>query len=467
MYSDMSKRISSTPSAIASWRVTSVLPTPVGPANRKEPTGARHLDRCSQRLDGRILAVDDQLQVALEIAQRVLVVGRDVLRRYARDARHHVLDHLGRDEFFALAFRLEPQSRARLVDDVDGLVRQLPVVDVPRRQLSCRDQRIIRILDAVVLLEASPQTLEDVHRLLHRRLGNVDLLEAPRECVVLLEDAAVFGVGGRADAAQLAIGERRLDQVRGVHDAARGSAGADHRVDLVDEQDRAGVLLQLAEYALQALLEIAAILGAGDQRAHVERVDGAVAQDFRDLVFDDHARQAFDQRGLANASFADVQRVVFATAAQDLHRALDLQAPADQRIDAPFHRQLVQIGRELLQRRAAVRLAALALGAGCGLVVLVGTVPILDLRQAVGDVVDDIETRDVLHRQQVGRMRVLLAEDRDQHVRGRDFLLAARLDVEHGALQDALEAQRRLNLAIVVVLEPWRGLIDEVFQVLA
>ncbi len=41
MYSDMSKRSSSTPMMLASWRQTSVLPTPVGPANRKEPIGLR------------------------------------------------------------------------------------------------------------------------------------------------------------------------------------------------------------------------------------------------------------------------------------------------------------------------------------------------------------------------------------------------------------------------------------------
>jgi hypothetical protein len=34
MYSDMSKRSSSTPRIEASWRATSVLPTPVGPENR-------------------------------------------------------------------------------------------------------------------------------------------------------------------------------------------------------------------------------------------------------------------------------------------------------------------------------------------------------------------------------------------------------------------------------------------------
>jgi len=41
MYSDMSKRTNSTPMAMASWRVTSVLPTPVGPENKNEPTGLR------------------------------------------------------------------------------------------------------------------------------------------------------------------------------------------------------------------------------------------------------------------------------------------------------------------------------------------------------------------------------------------------------------------------------------------
>ena len=283
---------------------------------------------------------------------------RHVLRRDAGDARHDVLDHLGRHRFLAFALGLQPQTRTGLVDHVDRLVRQLAIVDVARRELGRGDQRVVRVLDAVVLLEARAQALAGSRSSRHRRLDDVDLLEAPRERVVLLEDAAVLAVGRGTDAAQLAVGERRLDQVRRVHHAARSSTGADHRVDLVDEQDRAGVLLQLGEHALQALLEIAAVLGAGDQCAHVERVDGAVGQHVGHLVFDDHARQAFHQRGLADAGLADVQRVVLAAAAQDFDRALDLDAPADQRIDPPFHRELVQVGRELLQRRAALRLRA-------------------------------------------------------------------------------------------------------------
>ena len=49
-------------------------------------------------------------------------------------------------------------------------------------------------------------------------------------------------------------------------------AGADQRVHLVDEQDDlARGLLDLVEHALQPLLELAAIFGAGDHRAQVER----------------------------------------------------------------------------------------------------------------------------------------------------------------------------------------------------
>ena len=75
--------------------------------------------------------------------------------------------------------------------------------------------------------------------------------------MVLLEDSAVLVVGGRPDAAQLAVRERRLDQVRCVHHAARRRARTDDGMDLVDEQDGAGLLLDLGQNGLQALLGLA------------------------------------------------------------------------------------------------------------------------------------------------------------------------------------------------------------------
>ena len=55
-------------------------------------------------------------------------------------------------------------------------------------------------------------------------------------------------------------------------------------------------------------------------------------------------------------------------------------------------------------------------------------------------------------------MTLLLAEDRDQHVRDPDLLLAARLHVKDGALQHALETERGLYLALVALGQARRRL---------
>ena len=287
-------------------------------------------------------------------------------------------------------------------------------------------------------------------------LDHVDLLEATRERVILLEDAAVFLVGGRADAAQLAVGEHGLDEVGGIHDAARSRAGADDGVDLVDEEDGARLLLQLGDDALQPLLEIAAVLGAGDQRAHVERIDSAVGQHVGHLALDDHARQAFGNGGLADAGLADVQRIVLAAAAQDLDGAFHLERAADQRIDLAVLRELVEIGGVLVERAAAVAVAHRSFAAGFFL----GGLLLGDLREAVRDEIDHVEARDLGAVQQVHRVALLLAEDGDEHVGDADFLLARGLHVEHGALQDALEAERRLHFAVFVVRQARRGAVE-------
>ena len=59
---------------------------------------------------------------------------------------------------------------------------------------------------------------------------------------------------------------------------------------------------------LQPLLELAAILRAGDQRPHVERDDLLLLQPLGHVLPDDPLRQPFDDRGLADAGLADQHR---------------------------------------------------------------------------------------------------------------------------------------------------------------
>jgi hypothetical protein len=83
-----------------------------------------------------------------------------------------------------------------------------------------------------------------------------------------------------------------------------------------------------------------------------------------------------------------------------------------------------------------------------------------NLREAVRDVVGDVEPRDVLTVQQVHRVALLLAEDRHEDVGDADFLLAARLHVKQRPLQHSLETQRRLHLALFGFVDARGGLVD-------
>ena len=342
--------------------------------------------------------------------------------------------------------------RARLVDHVDRLVGQLAVMDVARRQLDRRLDRLVGVFELVIVLEIGLEPLEDLDRVRDRRLVDVDLLEAADQRAVLLEVLPVFLVGGRADAAHRAGGQRRLEQVRGVHRAARGGAGADHGVDLVDEHDRAGICLDLLDHLLEALLEVAAIARAGEQRAHVEREHRGVLEHVRHLAVDDAPGEPLGDRGLADAGIADEQRVVLLPAAQHLDGAVDLGVAADQRVDLALPRLLVEVDAIGVERVALL----LGLVAGLGVGVLVGAAHRARLRHAgplgdaVADVVDRVVAGHVLLLQEIGGVALALGEDRDQHVGAGHLLAARRLHVDHGALDHALEPGGRLRILVAV-----------------
>ena len=91
--------------------------------------------------------------------------------------------------------------------------------------------------------------------------------------------------------------------------------GADDRVELVDEHDDLALGVgDLLQHGLQPILELAAVLGARDHRADVERDQLAVPQALGHVAGDDPLREALDDRGLADAGLADQDGVVLRAA---------------------------------------------------------------------------------------------------------------------------------------------------------
>jgi len=67
----------------------------------------------------------------------------------------------------------------------------------------------------------------------------------------------------------------------------------------------------------------------------------------------------------------------------------------------------------------------------------------------VRDVVDRVVAGHLLFLQEVGGVALALGEDGDEHVGARHLLAARGLDVDHRALDDALEAGRGLGVLVV------------------
>ena len=201
----------------------------------------------------------------------------------------------------------------------------------------------------MVHLKALPQSAQNRDRVLHRWLVHQHRLEPPLQRRILLQVFAVFIKRRRPDAMQLTAGQHRLQHVAGIHGTLR-LPGADNRVQFVDEQQDAAVtLFDFLQHRLEALLELAAILRASQQRTHVEREDRLVLQPFRHIAAQDALCESLDDRGLAHAWFADQHRVVLGFPGQNADDAADLVVASDHRVELALARLLHEVDDVFLE----------------------------------------------------------------------------------------------------------------------
>jgi hypothetical protein len=337
-----------------------------------------------------------------------------------------------------LGHRLDPDPRSCLVDQVDRLVRQEAVGDIAAGELGGGGEGVVGDRHAVVLLVALAEALEDLHRVGDRRLVNLDLLEATLEGGVALEVLAVLVERRRADRLELTPRQGRL-QDRGSVDRALGGAGADQVVELVDEEHDVAALGDLLHHLLQALLELTAVLGAGDEGGQVKRVDLLVAQELRDLAARDPGCEALDDRGLAHAGLAEQDGVVLLAAGEDLHDPLDLGFAADHGVELVLRGELREVAAELVEQlRGLLALAARRAGA-LAATARPGEHP--------DDLVADLLGVGVEVEQDASGDPLVLTHETEQDVLGADVVVAERERLAEGQLEHLLGARGEWDLA--------------------
>ncbi len=340
----------------------------------------------------------------------------------------------------------DAQARAGLVDQVDRLVRQEPVGDVPVGHGDRSDQRLVGDRDPVVGLVTVADALEHLDRDRDRRLRHLDRLETTLESGVLLQVFPVFIQRGRTDGLQLTASQHRLQDARRV-DRALGRTGTDERVDLVDEQHDVAAGLDLLEHLLQALLEVTAVTRAGDERAQVERVDLLVLERLGNVALDDVLGQALDDRRLADAGLADEDRVVLRTPRQHLHHALDLAFATDDRVELALAGVLGQVAAELVQHEAGGRRlgrggAGRRGGAGGACLALLA----LEAREQLDDLLADPVEVGAELLQHLGGDALALTDEAEQDVLGADVGVAELQRLAQGQLEHLLGTRRERDV---------------------
>src|SRR5581483_8861386 len=108
------------------------------------------------------------------------------------------------------------------------------------------------------------------------------------------------------------------------------------------------------------------------------------------VALDDLAREAFGDRGLADAGIAHIERVVLRAPAEDLDRAVHFGSAADQRVDLAGQRLVVEVDAELVERRILLLALRIALLLGLrGLALRALGRAVLDAAAALADAMAD------------------------------------------------------------------------------
>ncbi len=116
-------------------------------------------------------------------------------------------------------------------------------------------------------------------------------------------------------------------------------------MQLVDEEDDPAFgLADLLQHGLEPLLKFAAVLRAGDKRAHVEREDGLVLESLRHVPAHDALGEPLGDGRLADARLADQHGVVLGLAREDADDVADLVVAPDHGVKLVVAGALHEVG---------------------------------------------------------------------------------------------------------------------------
>ena len=142
--------------------------------------------------------------------------------------------------------------------------------------------------------------MQNLQRLFCRSRFYDDLLESALQSTILFYTLAIFVEGGGSDALDESTCQSWFHDVGSIH-ASFCTARANQRVDFIDENDDVRVSFQFLDDALDALLKLTSIFGAGNNACHVETQYSLVEEEGTLVALGNHLCQSFYDGTFAHA----------------------------------------------------------------------------------------------------------------------------------------------------------------------
>ena len=121
-----------------------------------------------------------------------------------------------------------------LIDQVNRLVGQIPIIDITTGQSHCRLHRF-RCNGHMVMCFVLPlDTLQDADSLFLCGFFHRNRLESPLQCSILLNILAILRDRGRTDQLDLSAGQRRFHDIGRIN-SPFGTSGTDDRMQFIQE----------------------------------------------------------------------------------------------------------------------------------------------------------------------------------------------------------------------------------------
>ena len=219
----------------------------------------------------------------------------------------------------------------RLIQQIQGLVRQEIAAEISRRHADRRRNGILADFQTVMLFQTRTQSPQDLQGLRLAGLFHPDAAEPPLQSGVLLDALSVFLLGGGPDNLNPPPPQGRLEDVCGV-DGPLCRPRSHQHVHLVDEEDDVSRLFDFRKQIPHPLFKFAAVFCPRHQHGGVEAVEQLAPQGWRHLLRGHAPGQTLHDGGLPHAGIAHQGGIVLMLPAEHLDDLLDFRLPSDDRI---------------------------------------------------------------------------------------------------------------------------------------